>query len=143
MQPCFGMINVALNAAQNFVIDDIFIAQLNNRPAFDIECVLLQALVGGRDQPLRTITASPGVYFQLPDPVVVFSAESLHDVRRELAIDFRKVSQRCFIRFQPRGSFLHVCESIIHHSKLANQHWQTQAWSTSVARITEKVMNKM
>src|SRR3984893_10462122 len=37
VQPCFGMIEVALNAAQNFIIDDIFIAQLNNRPAFHIE----------------------------------------------------------------------------------------------------------
>src|ERR1700740_48951 len=45
MQPRFGMIEVALNAAQNFVIDDIFIAQLNNGPAFHIERVLLQALV--------------------------------------------------------------------------------------------------
>jgi len=41
VQPCFGMIEVALNAAQNFIIDDIFIAQLNNRPAFHIERVLL------------------------------------------------------------------------------------------------------
>jgi len=77
---------------------------------------LLQALVAGCDQPIRAISANTVAYFQLPDTVVVFNAESLHDVRRELAIDFRKVSQRCFIRLQPGRSFFHICESIIHHS---------------------------
>ena len=58
MQPRFGMIEVALDAAQNFVVDDVFVAQLNDRPALHIESVLLQALVGGGDQPIRAISAS-------------------------------------------------------------------------------------
>jgi len=95
--------------------------------AFHIERVLLQALVGGRDQPISAISASTRAYFQLPDAVIVFSAESLHDVRRELAIDFPKVSQRCFIRFQPRRPFFHICQPIIHHSKAADHRGQTQA----------------
>ena len=120
------MIEVVLDAAQNFVIDDILIAQLNNRPALHIERVLLQSLVGGREQSIRAISARTRAYFQLPDAVVVFSTKSLHDVCWKLAIDFPKVSLRRFIRFQPRRSFFHICEAIIHHSKPANQHGQTQ-----------------
>jgi hypothetical protein len=41
MQSRFGMIQVDLDAAQNFVIDDKLIAQLNDRPAFYIERFLL------------------------------------------------------------------------------------------------------
>jgi hypothetical protein len=41
MQSRFSMIQVDLDAAQNFVIDDKLIAQLNDRPAFHIEGFLL------------------------------------------------------------------------------------------------------
>jgi hypothetical protein len=41
MQSRFGMIQVNLDAAQNFVIDDKLIAQLNDRPAFHIKRFLL------------------------------------------------------------------------------------------------------
>jgi hypothetical protein len=41
MQSRFSMIQVDLDAAQNFVIDDKLIAQLNDRPAFHIERFLL------------------------------------------------------------------------------------------------------
>ena len=44
MQPRFGMIEVELDATQNFVIDDKLIAQLNDRPALHVERVLLQTL---------------------------------------------------------------------------------------------------
>ena len=56
------MIEVALDAAQNFVIDDILIAQLNNRPALHIERVLLQSLLGGREQSIRAISARTRAY---------------------------------------------------------------------------------
>jgi hypothetical protein len=41
MQSRFSMIQVDLDATQNFVIDDKLIAQLNDRPAFHIERFLL------------------------------------------------------------------------------------------------------
>ena len=41
MHSRFGMIQVNLDAAQNFVIDDKLIAQLNDRPAFHIKRFLL------------------------------------------------------------------------------------------------------
>jgi len=125
MQPRFGMIEVELDAAQNFVIDDILIAQLDDRPAFHVESVLLQTLVGGRGQPIRAISGDARANFQLANPVVVFSTEPLHELLR-VAIDFRKVSQRCFIGFQPRRSFFHICEPIIYDSKPADQRGQTQ-----------------
>jgi hypothetical protein len=41
MQPRFSMIEVELDAAQNFVVDDVLIAQLDDRSAFYVERVLL------------------------------------------------------------------------------------------------------
>ena len=63
MQPRFGMIEVELDAAQYFVVDDILIAQPNDRSALYIERVLLQMLVGGREEPVRTISANARVHF--------------------------------------------------------------------------------
>jgi|HubBroStandDraft_2_1064218.scaffolds.fasta_scaffold214436_2 hypothetical protein len=92
MQPGFGMIQVELDATQNFVIDDILITQPNDRPALHVERVLLQTLIRGRDQPIRAVPANAGANFQPANAVEVLSAESLQEVRREVAIDFRKVS---------------------------------------------------
>jgi hypothetical protein len=139
MQPGFGMIQVELDATQNFVIDDILITQPNDRPALHVERVLLQTLIRGRDQPIRAVPANAGANFQPANAVEVLSAESLQEVRREVAIDFRKVSWRRFICFEPRRS------SFASPSSTAPS-WRISAgklrpWSTSVARMTQKVMN--
>lgn len=86
------MIEVALDAGQNLVIDDILIAQPNNRPALNSKCVLLQTLVGGRHQAICPVSASVRANLQLVDAVVVFNAEPLHDVRWEFVLDFSEVS---------------------------------------------------
>jgi hypothetical protein len=60
----------------------VLIAQLRDRPGFYIERVLLQTLVGWLDQPIRAISGNARANFQLPDGVLVFSTEPLHDTRR-------------------------------------------------------------
>lgn len=92
MQPRFGMIEVELDTTQNIVIDDVLVAQLNDRPALNIERRLLQTLVGGSDQTIIAIFATARANFQLPDAVIVFNAEPLHDFRRKKAVYFRQVS---------------------------------------------------
>src|SRR5580704_19412293 len=126
MQPRFGMIEVELDTTQNFVIDDKLIAQSDDRPALHVERVLLQTLIGGRDQSIRSVSANVRANFQLANAVVVFSAEPLHEFRREVAIGFREVSQRGFMRFEPRRSFFHICKPIIHDTKPQNQSGQSQ-----------------
>src|SRR5271169_5142896 len=79
MQPRFGMIEVELDTTQNFVIDDKLIAQPDDRPALHVERVLLQTLIRGRDQSIRSVSANVRANFQLANAVVVFSAEPLHE----------------------------------------------------------------
>src|SRR5258708_29735688 len=82
-QSRFGVIEVELDTTQNIVIDDILVAQLNDRPALNIERRLLQTLVGGSDQTISAIFASARANLQLPDAVIVFNAEPLHDFQRK------------------------------------------------------------
>jgi hypothetical protein len=59
--------------------------------------------------------------FQLPDAIVVFHPEPLHEIRREPAIGFRKVGQGRFIGLESRRSLFQLGEPIIRYAKPANQ----------------------
>src|SRR5438477_13156932 len=69
-QSCFRQINVPLDAAQDFVVDDALVAELKNSPTFHPERFVRKMLVFGREQPARAV----GIFirFQLAEAVFVF-----------------------------------------------------------------------
>jgi hypothetical protein len=44
-QACLGQVEIALNSAQDFIVDHILIAQLNDRPSLNSKSFLLQAFI--------------------------------------------------------------------------------------------------
>src|SRR5439155_2188887 len=50
-QSCFRQINVPLDVAQDFVVDDAIVAELKNSPTFHPERFVREMFVFGRKQP--------------------------------------------------------------------------------------------
>ena len=97
LQPDFGQVNVPLDAAQDFVADDTFVAELDDGPAFLIERDVRKAFVFGGKKAERGVGALRFDRFQLADVVFVFDAEAFQGVGL-----FRNVFEN-FFQFCQRG----------------------------------------
>src|SRR5438034_8588335 len=76
-QAGFGQIDVALDAAQDLVIDNPLVAKLKNGFAFDLESFVGKPFVIGRKELRRGVGIVRFADFQLTDTVFVFDAQPL------------------------------------------------------------------
>ena len=79
-QTCFGEIDVELDAAEDFIADDVFIAQVDNGVALLQECGEREALVFSGEAAQRAAGFGGGGAFHLADVVFVFHAETLEGI---------------------------------------------------------------
>src|SRR5206468_10517887 len=85
-QARLGQIEIALDAAQRFVVDHVLIAQTDNGLAFDVERFLLKTLILRRGDFAAAIDGIVRTKFQLFYTLVVFGAQTVQDVGSEIAI---------------------------------------------------------
>ena len=79
-QTGFSQINVPLDAAQDFIADGIFIAELKNGFALHLKRFVREAFVFGGKKAERRAGALTFCAFHLPDVVFVFNAQALQCV---------------------------------------------------------------
>ena len=77
----FGEIDVALDAAEDFIADDVFIAQVDDGLALVQECGEREALVLGGEAAQRGAGSGGGGAFHLADVILVFEAEAPQGIR--------------------------------------------------------------
>lgn len=96
LQPGLCQINVPLDAAQDFIVDHVLVAQFKNRPAFLQERFVRQALVFGRKAAERRART--------------FRLGALGAKRSGRFVPRRCSAFRSALRRVARGSFI-ACES--------------------------------
>src|ERR1051325_7456409 len=106
-QASLSEVEVALNSAQDFVIDDVFVAQLNDRAPFDSQRFLFEALKQGRCGTRLAIAAGIGGRVELPEAVIVTGTKTVQNFSRmfSLGFEFLQIGQRGFVRLDARGAF--------------------------------------
>ena len=106
-QPRFGEINVLLDAAQDFVVDHVFISQLQDRVAFLLQAFAREAFVFGGEQTKASCGAVAFGGFQLADAVFVFDAQAFQGVGFGGIFfrNFAEAIQRRFVGGEPGFAF--------------------------------------
>src|ERR1051325_2578984 len=102
LQTGFGEVDVPLNAAQHFVVDDVLVAQRHNRRAFRFQRFAREPFVfGGEQSQARSGTVRVGA-FELADVVFVFNPQALERVGLDGIVfgNFIEPRERSLVGFQ-------------------------------------------
>src|SRR5436190_1510582 len=93
-QAGFGEIDIVLDAAEDFVVDDALIAQLQDRATLNSQRITRKLLIFCGEQAARFFVAR-FADFQLPDAVVVLDSQAL---------------EMCFGNISRGSNFFQTCE---------------------------------
>src|SRR5438552_4913993 len=125
-QTCLGQIKIALNPAQGVVVNHMLIAQTDDGLTFDVESLLLKALVLGRGNSAAAIFVALGAEFELCKPIIVLCAQTACRIRRKIAIVCQALDQteRGFVSLDACFAFFFVDRTVVFDPKLPDQDRQ-------------------
>src|SRR5207302_1085300 len=121
-------IEIALDPAQGVVVNHMLITQTDDGLTFDVEGLLLKALVLRRGNSAAAIFVALGAEFELHQPIIVLCAQTAYRVRRKIAIVCQALDQteRGFVGFDACFAFFFVGRTIVFDPKLPDQDRQSE-----------------
>src|SRR5262245_7301690 len=123
-QARLGEIDIALDIAEHFVIDDVLIPQDEDRLSFCLKCFIGKSIIGGGKNAQGFIAVIWIVGLELPETVFVLNAKPSQTFEIggiEFFFQVAKSVERSLIRANPRFAFFTFGASIIFYTQSTNQ----------------------